>query len=182
MKKSEFALLYAQEAVFWQLCSDSNWPEGLQERYRLFCKKVGEAAQTIPAVLDITITGIHRGEDVSHHDIDDALESAFKSKVTVDSESGQFFAYCNNKNKGEIEAWLTMNYPGLNFTSDENEDPSNPYFCNWHAATTYCKKNGIEVTMPEDAKVDSKKLEEIELLNKEIEELTEKRDDLLKSL
>ena len=149
MTKSKFAILYSQESMFWKLCSDNNWPEKLRTNYRAFCEKVDEAKKQLPNLMDTTFSGFC--EDTSHYDIEKALMNEFKSKVRVDSESNQFFAYSNSKNEKDITAWLKDNYPSLDFDSRIDKHSKNPYFINWNAAERFCKDNGLEVTMPVEA-------------------------------
>ena len=184
MTKSKFAILYAQESMFWQLCSDNNWPAGLQERYRAFCKKVEEAANSFSNSLNIEFHGVEQDEDISHHDIDKALKAAFKSKVSTDSESGCFFAYCNTKHRKDITTWLTKNFPTLDFSSYvvDADSVQNPYFGNWNEAEAFCKKKGLKVTMPKEANVDTKALKEVSEIEKQIAELEAKKNGLISSL
>ena len=179
--KEKFAVLYAQESVFWKLCSDNEWPDTLRKSYRAFCKKVQEAAKQLPNLHNIRIVGFESNPDISHYDIDEKLTAVFKSKINTDSESGQFFAYCNSRNQVEIKEWLSENYPTLDLELSKVDNPSNPYFVNWNGATNFCKKKGFKIELPEGV-VNLDTLKEVDNIQESIDELKIKRDILLNSL
>ena len=148
--KDDYAILYYQQWKFWQLCTDSNWPADMKQVYRDFSAYVDKAAKrTRVKPLNICYSGFC--EDTSHHDIDKALKAKFKSKVRVDSESGQFFAYSNEAYLFDICEWLEQNYPTLSITRKKVVAIKNPYFENWNAAKAHCIKHGLEVNLPTEA-------------------------------
>jgi hypothetical protein len=180
MTKSKFAILYAQEAMFWKLCSDNEWPESLRAKYRAFCQKVDDAKEQLPDLMNISFNGFH--ETTSHYDIDKALAKEFKSKVRVDSEANQFHCYCNVKDRESITKFLTKNFPELDFKSDGDTNTKNPYFINWTAAERFCKENGLEVTMPLEAGLNNDTVGEINLIENQIADLEARKQHLVNSL
>jgi len=179
--KEKFAVLYAQESVLWKLCSDNKWPDNLRKSYRAFCDKVQEAVKQLPNRHNIRLVGFDNNPDISHYDIDEDLNAEFKSKICSNSESGQFFAYCNSRNQAAIQEWLSENYPTLDLEFTKVDDPSNPYFVNWNGATDFCKKKGFKVELPEGV-VNLDTLKEVDNIQESIDELKIKRDILLNSL
>jgi hypothetical protein len=147
--KNEYAILYYQQWKFWQLCTDNEWPADMKQAYNQFSEKVIQASKmTRIKPLNIYYTGYCDCEDISHYDIDKALKAKFKSKVRVDSESGQFFAYSNDAYIFDITEFLEHNFPSLEFTQRKTTGDKNPYFENWNAAKAHCIKNALFVPLP----------------------------------
>ncbi len=180
-QKEKFAVLYAQESLFWQVCTDNDWPEGLREKYRLFGKTVEEAAGNIPNTFNTEIRGFENNFEISHYDIDKAVKQEFGDKISTDSESGQFYAYCNNKHVGEISEWLTSNYPTMNHKYEMIEgNRSKTVFDNWSAAVRFCKENEFEVVLPVCLDLDV--LIQIKEVDSVLDELSKRKQELLNLL
>jgi len=53
----------------------------------------------------VTIAGI-AGSDIDHYDMDELVTEKFGSRVSTDSESGQFCCYCAHDDADEILAYV----------------------------------------------------------------------------
>ena len=179
-QKEKFAVLYAQESLFWKLCTDHKWPEGLREKYRKFGEMVDKTAADIDDKFDMQISGFEKNDDISHYDIDKAVKKEFGDKISTDSESGQFYAYCNAKHVADITSWLHSNYPTLGLKFYENDTPSNPYFDNWTHAEHFCKENEFEVVLPVCLDLDV--LIKIKEVDSVLDELSKRKRELLNLL
>ena len=180
MTKNQFAILYAQESLFWQLCSKNEWPEGLKMKYRTFCNRVKDAIEELDEVFDRTVSGFD--PTTSHYDIDKALKNEYGDRVRPDSEANQFFCYCSKRDAIEIIDWLKEKYPNLNSVLSIGSFNSNPWFENWPAAERYCKENGLKVELPEEAKLDQTKMDQLKTIDEAIAQLTAQKEVLLNQL
>jgi hypothetical protein len=114
----------------------------------------------------ISISGFCKTEGVCHYDIDKALEEKFGKEVEVDSESGQFFAYCDETVLERVEAFLKLRYPGLNFETIVQEEKE--VFKRTAHAEEFLKEQGVKIEHP--LKETFEKMQEIEKLKAEFQE------------
>ena len=180
-QKEKFAVMTAQESLIWRLCSDFKWPAGLKKKYREFQEKLKFEVSQIPEYIDTTIQGFEENNDISHYDIDKAVKKKFGDKISTDSESGQFYAYCNETVLSDIIEWLGNNYPTLVLEFYKSDNPRNPYFENWTAAEHFCKENEFEVVLPNDL-LDKDILRRIDDINIKIQNLNLEKESLLNTL
>ena len=113
-----------------------------------------------------TITGVYEGE-ISHYDIDRDLKEKFGGKISTDSESGQFFAYCNRNHEKEILEYIGKKYDNSAFkptVSDNDYDT----IMNRTTAEKYVKDNGIKVPLPDH--ISENQMQQLEMLEAKIRE------------
>jgi len=89
--------------------------------------------------LSIVLSGC-AGEGVSHYDIEDSLQTFFKSGegVQYDSESGQFWMYVKPTLVHQVLRWIDFHFPGkIDLVVENNRWGTNPWFQNWSQAKRY---------------------------------------------
>jgi hypothetical protein len=186
----KYAQSYAQDEIIWELCNELDWPDALRNFYRAH----GEATKSIlremrdggdTSVMDLSISGY--SDRTPHRDIDKDLKMKFGSRVSVDSESGQFFAYCNNSVENEVHDFLTETYPDLDFNIKKRNSKdllvSNIY--NWGAAQRFCEENGIEIPNPLPKKIQvlaEGYKNKIQKMEEDLEDLKEERIEKISNL
>lgn len=106
-------------------------------------------------------------ENVDHYKIDEALTEKFGDSVDVDSESGGFYAYCDEDILERVEAFLKLRFPTLEFSSKVREGKKN-IFSNMTEAKNFLKDLKIEVEHP--LKETFKKIQQIEKLKAEFKQ------------
>jgi len=135
-----FAIKYVQEARFWELCNENNWPEDLKKQYREFSKSLKKfGAEIFPT--QVIIGGFN--PDSSHYDMDDKLEQLFGDDIHCDSESGNFFCYTSKRYAELILNFIRKEYP--TWEGNAHEDGFMNPFRNWGDAKNYVKKNKLFV-------------------------------------
>ena len=89
--------------------------------------------------LSIVLSGC-AAEGVSHYDIEDSLQTFFKSGegVQYDSESGQFWMYVKPRLVHQVLRWIDFHFPGkIDLVVENNRWATNPWFQNWSQARRY---------------------------------------------
>jgi len=89
--------------------------------------------------LSICLSGV-AAEGVSHYDIEDSLQTFFKSGegVQYDAESGQFWMYVKPKLVHQVLRWIDFHFPGkIDLIVEHNRWGTNPWFQNWSQARRY---------------------------------------------
>ena len=89
--------------------------------------------------LSICLTGVAE-EGVSHYDIEDSLQTEFKSGegVQYDSESGQFWMYVKPTLVQKVLRHIDYHFPGkIDLVVEHNRWGANPWFQNWTQAQRY---------------------------------------------
>ena len=89
--------------------------------------------------LSICLSGV-AAEGVSHYDIEDSLQTFFKSGegVQYDSESSQFWMYVKPKLVHQVLRWIDYHFPGkIDLVIENNRWATNPWFQNWSQAKRY---------------------------------------------
>lgn len=183
ISKKQFALLYAQESLFWKLADSVRFKGAITDSYRKFSKFVGTQSNLVEGAKDIHISGFLFGftepDDSSHFDIDKAVIKKFgKENVSCDTESGQFHVDVPSDLKDKVEAFLINKFPNASFESYTNDEAR--IFDNWSHAERFCKENNIIVELPEDYVTDDMMLlvntiqakqNELARVKKELEDL-----------
>ena len=148
----EFALLYAQEGLFWELANSVNFKGPIYSAYSKFCRFVESQARLVKDSKNIDISGSYNNNepwDSSHYDIENALIKKFgKDAFICDSYSDCLVVSMNDKITSKVEAFLKKNYPNLVFETNVKDIPT--IFGNWSYAKGYCEDNGIKVELPKD--------------------------------
>jgi len=89
--------------------------------------------------LSIVLSGC-AAEGVSHYDIEDSLQTFFKSGegVQYDSEGGQFWMYVKPTLVHQVLRWIDFHFPGkIDLVVENNRWATNPWFQNWSQAKRY---------------------------------------------
>lgn len=89
--------------------------------------------------LSIVLSGC-AAEGVSHYDIEDSLQTFFKSGegVQYDSEGGQFWMYVKPTLVHQVLRWIDFHFPGkIDLVVENNRWATNPWFQNWSQARRY---------------------------------------------
>lgn len=150
VSKEEFALLYAQESLFWDLANSVNFKGPIKVAYSNFCRFVEEQSRLVKDSKNIDISGSYNDNepwDSSHYDIENALIKKFgKDALIGDSYSDCLVVSVNDKITSKVEAFLKKNYPNLVFETNVKDEPV--IFPNWSYAEKYCKDNNIKVELP----------------------------------
>lgn len=175
----QLAIMLVQDAMMHKICCDAGWPDGLQKKYREFGLKTKEFSEKHlhKLVKNVTISGFHNG-DVSHYDIDEDLKDKFGEAVQCDSESGNFFAYCNKKDEKKVLEYLNKKYDKSVFDPKPYESDAK-YFANWYHAEKHVKDNNL--TVP-PIPIDAGKLKRLESIQQEIDKKNREVQELQASL
>ena len=159
VRKEKFAKLYVQESMIYDLCHNKKYENIVDEKIneiRSISKKINDEINKsildLPTTLNISFIGFCDNDNILHSDIDDKLVEIFDDNIRVDSEGSAFRCYCNSSYKDKISKFLKENYPDLNFSTNIDEDPQNPWFGNWGDAKKYCEENNIKVELPKEIK------------------------------
>ena len=116
--------------------------EAIQERkndyHRLRIEIDNEIDSLIPDSerLSICLSGV-TAEGVSHYDIEDSLQTVFKSGegVQYDAESGQFWMYVKPTLVQKVLRHIDYHFPGkIDLVVKNNRWAINPWFQNWTQA------------------------------------------------
>lgn len=149
--KTQYAIMKVQESELWQVCHDLNWPEGLRAQYKELTEKLEkfgnenfENKYTISGQTLIHDDGTYKG----HYDIeDDIKEDGWVERgVSLDSESGCFFAYAPESLKDEFFEYVKENFEWEGIGMDWNN--FNGYiapFWRVEEAQVFLDENGVEV-------------------------------------
>lgn len=148
--KIEIAKMVIELDQFWNKVYRNNAEPSLKnkEEYRIFSQSQRQKIIALlppDMVIDSDVTGFCR--DVSHYDIDDEIVKHFPY-VIADSESGQFFAYCNSFQAESISDFLKQKFPSLEFKISKRKNPEdfqNPFFPNSGYAYRFLKEMNIDV-------------------------------------
>ena len=177
-KKDKFAVLYVQEARFWEVCNKVGWPDSMLEDYRKVCKVATDFGEAnFPR--KITIMGTQHDENISHYDMDQAIDEKFgksNEDITTDSESGGFYCYVAKPKLEEVLAFIEDKFPGFK-TSTSDDGFKNP-FVNWSDAENYVKEKGLEVPRAYSDELLAKSVE-IGSIDKQIKDLEEQKEKLI---
>jgi len=179
--KNELAKLMTMESKLYYFIQKYPWHKEARELYSNIQDRQNRLLSTLSNAFNITITGYHEEDNVSHYDIDDALEKEFGDIIKCDSEGGRFFAYCNKNSLTMITNWLKTNFTGLDFNHYDEDDVQNPYFSNWTAAETYCKENGIEAELPAGL-LKNPNIKRLEELDSQMKSLEKEKERIIKDL
>jgi len=96
--------------------------------------------------LSICLTGC-AAEGISHYDIEDSLQTVFKSGegIQYDSESGQFWVYVNPRLVQQVLRHIDYHFPGgIDLNVSPNRYADNPWFQNWTQAERYLAQISAE--------------------------------------
>jgi hypothetical protein len=149
--KEQFAVLYAQQSLFWKLANIVNFKGAIGKSNREFSKFVRTQSKLVKGAKDINISGQFSDDEPnesSHYDIDEALIKLYgKENVSCDSESGEFHVDVTSEYKDKVESFLTKKYPNLSFETKINDEPRT--FANWSQAEKFCEENNLTVELPE---------------------------------
>jgi hypothetical protein len=176
----QLAVMICQEAELHRMCCETDWPKPLESKYKEHKKEVIEFSKKhLSSVIhNMSITGCHEG-DVSHRDIDDDIKKKFGDAVSVDSESGQFFAYCNKRNVKKVLTYLNKKYDKKEFNPSVSERDDAIYFGNWTYAQEHAEKNKLSIpALP----LDVQKLERFKMVKSEIEKRKKEITEMEKML
>jgi hypothetical protein len=80
----------------------------------------------------VNYNGYLTDEFHSHYDIDEDLKDRFGSDISVDSESGQFWASSNEKVKDQVKEFLQTKYPLLDFEITVHDNVNEPLVESYH--------------------------------------------------
>ncbi len=109
--------------------------EGIE---RTICELVPKSEK-----LMICLSGV-AAEGVSHYDIEDSLQTEFKSGegVQYDSESGQFWMYVKPTLVQKVLRHIDYHFPcKIDLVVEPNNYCNNPWFQNWSQARRYLEAN-----------------------------------------
>lgn len=150
-----------------ELSNNESYLQPIEQYHNMMHQKVDEYEKTQFSDLsnEVSINGY--SEDVSHYDIDTALENVFDGLVRTDSESGGFYAYTSEDNVDEVSAWLKKNYPTLKF--DTRVKDKTTIFVNYWDWHNLLKEHNVVVPNPIETLLS--KLNEIEEMKKKIQEM-----------
>jgi hypothetical protein len=174
MKKKNYARLYVQDSMFWEVAKKSNFSGIIGAAYKRFKKTVSDLAFTVDGVKSRCVSGFCASN--SHYDIDKAIEMRFtKEEVSCDSESGMFSAFCTIEIEAELTKFILVNYPDTSL----NSSVSGKVFDNWWDGKNYCKENNIEVEFPKQSKEVSEAIIQVDKQLIIIEKAKEKLKEII---
>ena len=179
--KDQFAVMYVQTSKFWDVCDKLGWPDSVREGYQK-CSNAVENFGKANFPGKVTITGFHPDENISHYDMDRAIDGKFgkgNADITTDSESGGFYCYVSKPKLKKVLAFIEENFPG--FVASTEEDGFKNPFVNWTDAEKYVEEKGLEVppAFPEELII---KLQEVQAIDDDIKKLEEKKEKLLANI
>lgn len=161
------AVTSAKDHILWEINNKQDtWdtPESKQEYASIQAEKKTATDAYIAAgglVTNRSVTGFHGG-NLSHYDIDGAISKKFGKKVSPDSESGGFYAYTDASVINELVAFLKKNFPGLEFSVNEDNNSPNPMeISNWNSAERILENAGVTVDYAPEINIPLKSAEEI---------------------
>jgi len=143
-RKTKVAQLMDEQAKAWGEVYRGEI-EAIQERknnyHRLRIEIDNEIDSLIPDSerLSICLSGV-AAEGVSHYDIEDSLQTVFKSGegVQYDAESGQFWMYVKPTLVQKVLRHIDYHFPGkIDLVVEHNRWGANPWFQNWTQAQRY---------------------------------------------
>lgn len=159
-RKIQFGILKAQQEIlrsfvvkYSRQSDDESQIEGyLRPIEQLFYKladktKEFEMTQFTDINNEATLSGMDREND--HYVIDKALEKEFGKDIRVDSESGQFFAYCKTDMTKAVGQFLKENFPTLKY--DETIRDKKSIFVNQTDWEDFLEEHNVTVPNPIEA-------------------------------
>ena len=143
-RKTKVAQLMDEEAKAWGEVFGGEI-ETIQEKKNNYHKLRIEIDEKIDSLipdserLSICLSGV-AAEGVSHYDIEDSLQTVFKSGegVQYDAESGQFWMYVKPTLVQKVLRHIDYHFPGkIDLVVEHNRWGGNPWFQNWAQARRY---------------------------------------------
>jgi len=143
-RKTKVAQLMDEEAKAWGEVFGGEI-ETIQEKKNNYHKLRIEIDEKIDSLipdserLSICLSGV-AAEGVSHYDIEDSLQTVFKSGegVQYDAESGHFWMYVKPTLVQKVLRHIDYHFPGkIDLVVEHNRWGGNPWFQNWAQARRY---------------------------------------------
>ena len=143
-RKTKVAQLMDEQAKAWGEVYRGEI-EAIQERKNNYHRLRVEIDEKIDSLipdserLSICLSGV-AAEGVSHYDIEDSLQTVFKSGegVQYDVESGQFWMYVKPTLVQKVLRHIDYHFPGkIDLVVEHNRWGANPWFQNWTQAQRY---------------------------------------------
>ena len=143
-RKTKVAQLMDEEAKAWGEVFGGEI-ETIQEKKNNYHKLRIEIDEKIDSLipdserLSICLSGV-AAEGVSHYDIEDSLQTVFKSGegVQYDAESGHFWMYVKPTLVQKVLRHIDYHFPGkIDLVVEHNRWGGNPWFQNWAQAQRY---------------------------------------------
>jgi hypothetical protein len=115
-----------QEAL-WQKAygNRNNDDPSFRDEYNEYCNQTKDLVATLPFCFNVPIGGV-ASEGVCHYDVDDFAKEMMPGRVGADSESGQLFIYCNERDRDYLIDLLKVQFPGIKLYGVASE-PSDPW-------------------------------------------------------
>lgn len=143
-RKTKVAQLMDEQAKAWGEVYKGEI-ETIQERKNIYHRLRIEIDEKIDSLipdserLSICLSGV-AVEGVSHYDIEDSLQTVFKSGegVQYDAESGHFWMYVKPTLVQKVLRHIDYHFPGkIDLVVEHNRWGANPWFQNWTQAQRY---------------------------------------------
>lgn len=143
-RKTKVAQLMDEQAKAWTEVYKGEI-EAIQERKNNYHRLRIEIDEKIDSLipdserLSICLSGV-AAEGVSHYDIEDSLQTVFKSGegVQYDAESGHFWMYVKPTLVQKVLRHIDYHFPGkIDLVVEHNRWGANPWFQNWTQAQRY---------------------------------------------
>lgn len=128
----EYLKSFVREADMWEkIYGDNTYdPTPVEEAtYKTLMRANEATVRELTAHPDSEVHSISFGgclkdsapEEMSHYDIDQHLKAVFGDQYTADSESGQFFGYCDHRIADKVVEYVTNKYGDvLDFSVRDN--------------------------------------------------------------
>ena len=115
-----------QEAL-WQKAYGNriNYDPSFRDEYNEYLNQTKDLVATVPFAFNTMISGV-APDGVCHYDVDDFAKEMMSGRVRTDSESGQLFIYCNERDRDYLIELLKVQCPGIKLSSS-GDFPSDPW-------------------------------------------------------
>lgn len=103
-----------------------NDDSSLWDEYNEYRNRTNYLVATVPFALNTLISGV-ASKEVCHYDVDKFASEMMSGRVSTDSESGQLFIYCHERDRDYLIDLLRIQFPGIKLSSRTTNLGADPW-------------------------------------------------------